>query len=170
MKIALGKRLTPLLVILAAMQLRAAPAYAQDGGIPPWPIIYDGQVYLDGKLIHEGMLTAHVGDWMSTEVPIAGGVFHCADPCLIVGPPDFSYLGQSVTFHLKGIAEPASYTFAFPAMESPLRDSVDLFFGDVPATRPVSFWIALTAGGLIGLAGVSFGLYRLLLRSLASRP
>ena len=75
-----------------------------------------------------------------------------------------------MTFHLKGIAEPASYTFAFPAMESPLRDSVDLFFGDVPATRPVSFWIALTAGGLIGLAGVSFGLYRLLLRSLASRP
>ena len=169
MKIALAKQLTLLLVILAAMQLLAAPAYAQDGGIPPWPIIYDGQVYLDGKLIHEGMLTAHVGDWMSTEVPIAGGVFHCAAPCLIVGPPDFSYLGQSVTFHLEGIAEPASYTFAFPAMESPLRDSVDLFFGDVPTTRTASFWIALTASGLIGLAGMSFGLYRLLLRSVASR-
>jgi len=169
MKIALVKRLTPLLVILTAMQLLAAPAYAQDGSIPPWPIIYDGQVYLDGKLIHEGMLTAHVGDWASAEVPIVEGVFHCAAPCLIVGPPDFSYLGQPVTFHLRGIAEPASYTFAFPAMQSPLRESVDLFFGDVPATRTASFWIALTAGGLIGLAGVSFGLYRLLLRPVASR-
>lgn len=170
MKIALAKRLTHLLMILAAVQLLAAPAFAQDGGIPPWPIIYDGQVYLDGRLIHEGMLTAHVGDWVSAEVPIAGGVFHCAAPCLIVGPPDFSYVGQSVTFHVEGIAEPASYTFAFPVMESPLRESVDLFFGDVPATRTASFWIALTAGGLMGLAGVSLGLYRLLLRSFASRP
>ena len=98
-------------VVLAAF---ATPIAAQDGGPPPLPIIYDGQVFLDGELIGDGTLTARVGDWVSDEVPVVDGAFRCAR-CLILGPPRFSYVGQQVTFHLAGHAEPPRPSRCDPA-------------------------------------------------------
>lgn len=161
---------TLLMFASAQLTLGVTPAYAQDAGFPPWPIIYDGHVFVDGELLREGLLTARVGDWESLSVPVVGGVFRCADPCLIVGPPDFSYLGQPVSFHLAGVAGPAHLEFEFPTLGEPLRDSVDLFFGDVPATRTAGFWVAWLVGGSLGVTILAFGLYRWLVRAPGSRP
>jgi hypothetical protein len=161
---------TLLVFASAQLTLGATPVHAQDVGFPPWPVIYDGHVFMDGEPVSAGTLTARVGDWESLGVPVVNGLFRCADPCLIVGPPDFSYVGLPVSFHLAGEARPAHLQFDFPAMEQPLRDSIDLFFGDVPSARTSSFWIAWLVGGLVSVTVLAFGLYRWLLRLPSNRP
>ncbi|MEX2598098.1 MAG: hypothetical protein WD533_00410, partial [Dehalococcoidia bacterium] len=111
----LGKRLV-LAAVLLGLALWPAGAFAQGESAPPWPLLYQGEVYVDGEpLSGNAVLTVRVGDWESKEVPVTGGTFRCADPCLIAGPPDSSYIGEPVTFHLNGEHQ-AARTFAFPAL------------------------------------------------------
>jgi hypothetical protein len=129
------------------------PVGAQDNGFPPWPIIYDGTVELDGEPLKSGMLHAEVGDWVSTEVPVVDGWFACADPCLILGPPTVDYIGTEVTFHLNGIerASILKHPMEFPALTEPDRRTITLTFKSEASS---SAWLLVSAGGLaVLLAG-----------------
>ncbi|MEX2431669.1 MAG: hypothetical protein WD645_07105 [Dehalococcoidia bacterium] len=147
-----------LLLATAGMWLSAERAAAQGGSPPPLPVLFSGEVHLDGELLDgPGSLTARAGDWESAPVPVENGSFTCPNSCLIVGPPDTSYVGEQVTFHLTGPEldgeYEADYTFEFPNASSPDIQQVELQFGggggllDSPL-----FWGAL--GGLIALAAV----------------
>jgi hypothetical protein len=134
--------------LVAAMLVSASwllPVRAQSGDFPPWPIIYDGTVMLDGDPLKTGTLSAQIGDWVSTEIPVLNGWFDCADPCLILGPPTSGYIGAEVTFHLKGIERPASLEMNFPALIEPDRRTVALEFKS--GTRGL-VWLWGSAGAL----------------------
>ena len=124
-------------VWLLTTALGAPAAHAQEDGPPPLPILFDGNVFLDGEPVASGTLTVRVGDWEGDAVPVVGGSFTCANPCLIAGPPSQRYIGELVTFHLDG-GEPASYSFPFPNAGLPSRTHVELFFGLVPTPSPVA--------------------------------
>ena len=142
------------LAMFGAVALFAAlgvlSAGAQEAEFPPWPIIYDGTVEVDGDLLARGSLTAHIGDWTSISVPVVDGRFSCADPCLIVGPPTFAYVGSEVTFRVAGVERPSLLTFDFPELDEPDRRAVTLKFS---TGSGVSVWVV----GLIGLVAVGFG-------------
>ena len=143
--------LVAMLVTIALLGvLGVLPARAQDVDFPPWPIIYDGTVEVDGELLSSGMLTAHIGDWTSSAVPVVGGRFACGNPCLIVGPPTLAYVGSEVTFRLAGVERPSLLTFDFPQLGEPDRRSVTLEFS---TGSGVSLWVI----GLIGFAAVALG-------------
>ena len=135
----------PLMVALMAAAW-AGSAKAQEMSPPPLPIIYQGEVFFDQEPVQEGKLTGRVGDWESDTVPVLNGTFRCADPCLLIGPPSASYVGQKVTFHLQGVDAPAAYSFEFPNLMEPRFDTVQLFFGAEPGNGLMGFWIG--AGGV----------------------
>lgn len=136
----------------------AAGALAQTA-LPPWPLLYEGTVLQDGDPA-EGTVFARVGDWESHHVPVKNGAFRCADPCLIVGPPSFDYIGEPVTFHLisergSGEAHAASLTFPFPRASEPSRTQVELLFGEIRAPgepkEDVLLGLSGTEVGFVGL-------------------
>jgi hypothetical protein len=139
-----------LLAILWLLVIAVGPVKAQDAGFPPWPIIYDGTVEVDGEPLSSGTLTAHVGDWTSVAVPVVDGWFACADPCLIVGPPTFEYVGAEVTFHLESVNRAAVLKFEFPNLSEPERKTEMLSFSTDPA---VPTWLL----GLAGLLAIGVG-------------
>ena len=122
---------------LLGMAIGAGTAHAQEDGPPPLPLLFEGNVLLDGEPVASGTLTVRVGDWEGDAVPVVGGSFTCANPCLIAGPPSQRYIGELVTFHLDG-GGPASYSFPFPNAGLPSRTHVDLFFGLAPMPSPVA--------------------------------
>ncbi len=139
-----------LLATLWLLVIVVAPVKAQDAGFPPWPIIYDGTVEVDGEPLSSGSLTARVGDWTSLAVPVVDGWFACADPCLILGPPTFEYVGAEVTFHLEGIERAADLRFEFPNLSEPERKTEMLSFTKDPA---VPTWLLGVAGLLAVVVG-----------------
>ncbi len=139
-----------LLAIIWLLVIAVGPVKAQDAGFPPWPIIYDGTVEVDGEPLSSGTLTAHVGDWTSVAVPVVGGWFACADPCLILGPPTFDYVGAEVTFHLEGVDRAAELAFEFPNLSEPERKTEKLSFSTDPA---MPTWLLGMAGLLAIIVG-----------------
>ncbi len=162
------------LVVLWTIATGAVQAQDNDDGPPPFPLLFEGSVLLDGALVERGELTVRIGGWESKAVPVVDGRFECTDPCLIAGPPNFDYIGLPLTFHLDGAHE-ASLTFPF--RQGPDRISVELIFGDpgptptplvqdppipTPTATPVPdgatdgynlVWIAAAVVGVIGMVG-----------------
>lgn len=137
------------LVAAVVMATQASsPANAQEAGFPPWPIIYDGTAELDGAPVANGTLTARVGDWTSVAVPVVDGAFRCADPCLIVGPPSFDYIGAQVTFHLEGVGRAATLKFDYPNLAEPSRRTEALVF---TTGAGVPLWLL----GIIGVMAIA---------------
>jgi hypothetical protein len=136
--------LTTTLAVLALLMTYATPASAQDANFPPWPIITDGTVTLNGEPLTQGTLTARVRDWTSVSVPVVDGSFRCADPCLVIGPPTFDYIGSEITFHLVGVERPAKLKFEFPELIEPDRQNLTLEFS---TGLGVALWIVVLAGG-----------------------
>lgn len=143
-------RLAALVATLVLSALWVLPVSAQDAGFPPWPIIYDGTVELDGEPLAIGTLTARVGDWTSSEIPVVDGWFTCGDPCLIVGPPTVDYVGAEVTFHLSDIGRAANVKFEFPNLTEPDRRTAALEF---QSSTGMPVWLLASAGGLAVLVG-----------------
>ena len=149
-----------LMTALAALLLGggALSALAQ-AAFPPWPLLYEGTVLQDGEPA-EGMVFARVGDWESDHVPVEDGAFRCADPCLIVGPPSFDYIGKPVTFHLiserdSSEVHVASLTFPFPEASEPSRTQVELLFGGIRAPgEPKKDVLLGLSGGKVGFVGL----------------
>jgi hypothetical protein len=142
--------ISALVATLVLSALWVLPVSAQDAGFPPWPIVYDGTVELDGEPLESGTLTARVGDWTSTAVPVVDGWFACADLCLILGPPTFDYVGAEVTFHLDGIGRAASLKFEFPGLSEPDRQTTALEF---TSDTGLPVWLLGAGGGLALLLG-----------------
>ena len=126
--------------LLAAALVVPLVASAQDGGddrptsIPPFPVVYlEGTVLLDGEPVAEGEIVVRVGDWEREKwIPVVNGMFDCANDegCLLVGPPDYAYAGEPVTFHLNG-EQQADLTYPFPLLGTPcFVESTELRFGE----------------------------------------
>lgn len=137
-------------VIMLLSGLQTLPAHAQEGGFPPWPIILDGHVAIDGEPLENGKVTARIGDWTSVSVPVVDGWFACAEPCLIIGPPSAAYLDVEVTFHLENVKRPSEYKFVFTQLTEPQRKTVTLEF-----TRgfAVEMWMIAGMGVLALVVG-----------------
>lgn len=117
--------------------LQPAPAGAQGGSPPPFPYVLQGTVTLDGApLAGSATLTAQVGDWTSRPVEVIDGGFGRApSQPLVVGPPNFDYIGEPVTFHLRGLT--ADLTFTFEALPQPeFVEAVLRFTGGAPTPAP----------------------------------
>ena len=114
---------------LVVMLLLPATALAQEGGeggAPPLPIVYQGEVYVDGQLLTEAAeLTARIGDWESRPATVQDGAFDA----LVVGPPSVAYVGRDITFHLGELV--ASQQFTFSLLTQPSFEPLRLDF-----TRP----------------------------------
>ncbi len=110
--------------LTAGLLVGLATVQAQDGGIPPLPVIYGGEVYVDGVLLaEEAELTVRVGDWESRPALVQDGRFLA----LIAGPPSVAYVDQPITFHLNGME--AIQRFVFPFQGVPSSETVRLEFG-----------------------------------------
>jgi hypothetical protein len=119
-------------VVLLAALLAPSMALAQEGGPPGLPVIYSGEVYVDGQLLaEESQLTARVGDWESQPVAVRDGKFEL----LVAGPPSVAYVGRDVTFHLRDMV--ASQQFIFPLLTQPTVETLRLDFS-LPASQPAA--------------------------------
>lgn len=124
------------LSIVLVASFANAPVRAQEGGVPPWPLLFEGEALLDGVPITAGRITLRIGDWESRAVNVRDGAFACKDGCLIAGPPSFDYIGEEVTFHLDDRYQ-ADFSFAFPAQSTPARTFITLTFGDSAGLAPL---------------------------------
>lgn len=124
------------LSIVLVASFANAPVGAQEGGVPPWPLLFEGEALLDGVPIAAGRITLRIGDWESRAVNVRDGAFACKDGCLIAGPPSFDYIGEEVTFHLDDRYQ-ADFSFAFPAQSTPARTFITLAFGDPAGLVPL---------------------------------
>ena len=125
-------------LFLAQALLPAAPASAQ-GSPPPFPYVFRGTVTLDGApLAGSAALTAQVGDWTSRPVEVIDGKFGLApSQPLVVGPPNLDYIGETVTFHLRGLTADLSFTFeTLPAPD--FREAELRFVSGAPAATPTA--------------------------------
>ena len=147
--------LLTLAVGAAMVLLPSAYVAAQDeppGPPPSLPILFDGEVLVNGEPpTGPAELVARVGDWETNPVAVEEGAFRS----LIVAPPDISYAGETVTFHLLVASAggpsdlQASYTFEFPLLEEPRLESVTLEFqaqAEEPAPAPTPAEAAEPAG------------------------
>ena len=148
------KRIVTLFLLMTlAIVVGATAVAAQGSEPPPLPIIYQGEVFLDGEHVESRMLSARVGDWTSDFVPVTDGRFRCGDPCLLVGPPDAIYVGEKVTFHLEGVEFPATFSFDFPNLPEPRSDTVQLFFETIPSESTRGTLIAVGIAALVIAVG-----------------
>ena len=141
---------------LVALSVSASPVHAQVGTPPPFPIVYRGEVYVDGVLLsdREARLTVRVGDWESRP-----GLFSSSSGrllSLVAGPPDHSYIGLTITFHLgdveSGVLE-ASQQFVFPALGQPRLETIRLDFTSAQDGGSAFPWAAV--GGGVGGGGLA---------------
>ena len=103
--------------------------------MPPLPIIYGGEVYVnDVLLMGDTELTVRVGDWESRSVPVRNGKFLA----LIAGPPNLTYVDQPITFHLNGME--AVQRFVFPLQGAPSSERIRLEFDSIaePTAPPMT--------------------------------
>ena len=136
----------------------------QNGGVPPLPIVYDGEVYVDGEpLQEEAELTAMIDDWESAPAPVQAGQFET----LIVGPPSAAYVGKEITFHLQGMV--ASQRPTFSLLTEPSFDVLRLDFSrpgaeeqptpsatpDQPAEEPTPEPVATPIGPVLAESDLS---------------
>ena len=86
-----------LLAVLVFTVSSTGIADAQD--YPPFPILYGGIVLADGEPVPEGTrLSAQVGDYETWTNVEENGKYRN----LLLGPPDDSYYGKEITFHVLG--------------------------------------------------------------------
>tara|TARA_Y100001960_G_C14259642_1_gene626844 strand:+ start:22 stop:657 length:636 start_codon:yes stop_codon:yes gene_type:complete len=97
-----------------------AHASSHDQGFPPFPYLVVGTVQVDGSFISESsLLTARIDDWETKPVTVTDGSFGTAPGIpIVIGPPNASYLGKTVTFHL-GSDLIAEQSFIFENLPEP---------------------------------------------------
>ena len=123
------------LALLFLSPAHAAFASSHEAGFPPFPYLITGTVEVDGSFLDESSgLTARVGDWESRPVTVTEGSFGNAPGIpIVVGPPNTSYAGQTVSFHLPG-GSVADQSFTFELLAQPAFLEQNLTFASSPAT------------------------------------
>ena len=125
--------LFPLLLILLFTLINTSSHYAHasshDEGFPPFPYLVIGTVEVNGAFLPNASgLTAKVGDWETRPVDVTDGSFGTAPGIpIVIGPPNDSYVGKTVTFHLpEGLI--ADQTFLFESLPEPAFTEQNLTF------------------------------------------
>ena len=122
-----------LLLILLFTLINTSSHYAHasshDEGFPPFPYLVIGTVEVNGAFLPNASgLTAKVGDWETRPVDVTDGSFGTAPGIpIVIGPPNDSYVGKAVTFHLPdGLI--ADQTFLFESLPEPAFTEQNLTF------------------------------------------
>lgn len=115
---------------------------AAGGALPPWPVIYTGDVTLGGEPVPDGMwVFATMDGYTSTPVEVRNGRI----AGLAAGGPDTSYFNKVISFELSkteiynaGTTVVAEETDVFVKYPSPfLRSEFSLTFGAFPTPTPL---------------------------------
>ena len=117
-----------ILAAVAAVGLTALPVDVANGQAPPpIPALYSGSATVSGTPVPDGLLiTARVADYVSEPATVMDGRYEA----LAVSPPDDTFAGKTVTFHLDGIQADQTDTF----QSGRINLSLDLTFPMLPAT------------------------------------
>ena len=122
----LGGLLLTLLVVLALMSGRTTRAQ----GIPPGPVIYIGNVIVSGAPAPDGLqITARILDYETAPVTTSEGGYIG----LTVAPPDESYVGKTITFHMDGVQAAETDTSIQPSLPI-VKRGFTLTFATLPPT------------------------------------
>ncbi len=123
-------KILTLLTALAIYALMPALVFGQSP--PPLPSIYSGTVTVAGETAPDGIIIfAMLGDYISPSVTVANGRY----VGLTVGPPNVSFAGQLVTFHIETVQ--ADETAKFIAYSLPVvLSSFNLSFPNLPIPTP----------------------------------
>ncbi len=104
---------------------RIDTAHAQNP--PPLPMLYSGTVTAGGSPAPDGFeIFARVRDYQSEPVTVRNGRY----TALTVGPPDSTYAGVTITFHLDSVQ--ADQTDTFIAAFLPTIRTLNLTFSGLP--------------------------------------
>ena len=110
------------------------PALVFGQAMRPLPTIYSGTVTVAGETAPDGIIIfAMVGDYIppNASATVTNGRY----VGLTVGPPDTSYAGQIITFHIETVQ--ANETTPFVVRPLPERvDNFDLSFPNLPIPTP----------------------------------
>lgn len=123
-----------LLMLAMLVYLRPVSVEAQHGP-PPLPALYSGAVLVGGETPPDGLtITARVLDYESQPSTITGGRYEL----IIVGPPDESFIGETIAFILGGLQADQTDVYA--------PGSVDLSFDLTFPAQSVPCTLGLTLG------------------------
>ena len=132
-------RLVIVAVVTAAAAVAAVDETARAQAEEPGPIFYSGLAKVGGTPVPAGLiLVARV---------VAGGVAYESPPVtvgeggryrgLIVVPPDSSFAGKTVSFHLEGVQAQTTFTLPTPLSGGPTLERIfDLSFLALPGPTP----------------------------------
>ena len=122
-----------ILILLSALAIYALmPAVVFGQSPPPLPSIYSGTVTVAGETAPDGIIIfAMIGDYISPSVTVTNGRY----VGLTIGPPNVSFAGQVVTFHIETVQ--ADETAKFIAYSLPVVvSSFNLSFPNLPIPTP----------------------------------
>ena len=141
-------------VVLGAAQTDIANAQSP----PPLPMLYSGTASAGGSSVPDGFeVVARVRDYQSEPIVVANGRY----TALTVGPPDATYAGETITFHMDGVQ--ADQTDTFIAAFLPTIRTTNLTFPGLPqptptATVPPTATPTVTPTPVVALPSVYSGL------------
>ena len=122
-----------ILILLSALAIYASmPALLFGQAMRPLPTIYSGTVTVAGETAPDGIIIfAMLGDYISPSVTVTNGRY----VGLTIGPPNVSFAGQVVTFHIETVQ--ADETAKFIAYSLPVVvSSFNLSFPNLPIPTP----------------------------------
>ena len=143
--------MSALVIALATFILIPGAVFGQSP--PPLPTIFSGTVTItDGATPDGTIVFARVGDYISPAVTVAGNRY----VGLTVGPPDTTYAGMTITFHIETVQ--ADETLAFVPTALPLvKSGFNLNFANLPIPTPTATPIP-TATPLVALPAAYAGI------------
>ncbi len=102
-----SKTIAILSAMLVAAFVGAGTALADEGGVPPFPTVYSGMVYVGGQPGGAGLIVScSILDWNSAE----GEGAEAGEPTnadseyiFVVAPPDEKYDGETIIFYVNGV-------------------------------------------------------------------
>lgn len=124
-------------ILMAGSLIERVSLEAAGGSLPPWPLIYTGNVYIGGEPAPDGVFVVGViGEYNSIPVEVKDGRV----VGMAVGPPDVTFFGQTIRFELRSGDQVsiAEETDLFTNLVSPtLRKDFHLNFPGFPTPTPL---------------------------------
>lgn len=124
-------------ILVGASVVERVSLEAAGGSLPPWPLIYTGNVYIGGEPAPDGVFVVGViGEYNSIPVEVKGGRV----VGMAVGPPNVSFFGETIRFELRSGEQVsvAQETDLFTNLVSPtLRKDFHLNFPGFPTPTPL---------------------------------
>ena len=149
-------RLLGMVGIITAVVAILAFQTGQISAQPPQiPSVYSGSATADGDGVPDALtVTGRIRDYESEPVVVRGGRYEF----LVVAPPDSTYIGGTITFHLNGIQAEETDIYFLTENTSLLvgRLDFDLTFPALPAPTPTPTPITIAPSvysGTIVVAG-----------------